>query len=338
MTTAIITFEQLEDMIMDPTVPDSELRKYLTAAPRAGSAFEVEVVPNPTLVRMQKRDVFRLESFAGPLSWGNAVCRWRRQRAFGLARLAHPNKPVLVSEGDSWFQFPFLIDDVIDHLGNDYVIWSLDAAGDTAANMVRARPEYMEGLRARKGDGVAAFLFSGAGNDILGEDAKGKPVLSSLLKPYDPRKTAVDHIDSARFGATLKYIEGCYHQVVATVRTEFPVLPIVIHGYDYAIPFGEPGDARHPLWAAKGEWLGGPMDEKNIRDQPLRRNIVQALVDSLYEMLLRVAKDCDHVHVVNVRGALPAVSDWADEIHGTSQGFGKVAERFRTTLKTAGVA
>ena len=42
--------------------------------------------------------------------------------------------------------------------------------------------------------------------------------------------------------------------------------------------------------------------------------------------------------MVDVRGALAGVADWADEIHATSGSFAKVAARFRTTLREAGKA
>ena len=44
-----------------------------------------------------------------------------------------------------------------------------------------------------------------------------------------------------------------------------------------------------------------------------------------------------HVWVVDCRGALPKVSDWIDEIHGTSAGFAKVAKRFKACIKEAGI-
>jgi hypothetical protein len=120
------------------------------------------------------------------------------------------------------------------------------------------------------------------------------------------------------------------------VRAEFPRLPILIHGYDYAIPGGHPGEWRSPSWAAVDEWLGAPFAEKGIRDLELQRAIVRLLIDALYDMLGRVAGDgaATGVHVVDVRGTLRR-EDWADEIHGTSTAFIKVADLFRAKLEEA---
>ena len=41
------------------------------------------------------------------------------------------------------------------------------------------------------------------------------------------------------------------------------------------------------------------------------------------------------VLIVDRRGALPDVPDWKTEIHGTSNGFQQVAERFRVVFGQA---
>jgi hypothetical protein len=240
--------------------------------------------------------------------------------------------------GDSWFQFPFLIEDVVDNLEKDFLIWSLDAAGDTADNMVNRKPEYKEGLDAQKTNHVVGFLFSAAGNDVIGEDLLGNPVLSTLIKPFKSGKDTARHIDNGELAAVLTRLETDYRKVFSTIRDDwdFKKLPIFIHGYEYAIPGGYPGDKRHPVYAKQDEWLGGPLVEKGIKDLKLQRQIIHLLIDSLYDMLDRVAgkSSTTNIHVVNVRETLNE-GDWADEIHGTSDGFAKVAERFRKVIKDA---
>jgi N-acetylmuramoyl-L-alanine amidase len=76
-----------------------------------------------------------------------------------------------------------------------------------------------------------------------------------------------------------------------------------------------------------------------VEDATLQRDIVRLLIDATYDMLYRVADDSSRsgVHVVDVRGCLPEVTDWADEIHATDEGFARVSDRFRTVLRGAGV-
>ncbi|MFC3968257.1 hypothetical protein ACFOVS_08975, partial [Rhizobium lemnae] len=235
-------------------------------------------------------------------------------------------------------QFPFLIEDVVDHLGKDFLIWSLDAAGDTADNMINRNPEYKKGLDAQKANKVAGFLFSGAGNDVIGEDLLGNPVLSTLIKPYKSGKDAAWHVDKAKLAEVLARLEKDYRKLLATVRgdPDFKKLPIFFHGYDYAIPGGYPGDKRHPIYAKQDEWLGGPLRDKNITDLALQRGIIRVLIDALYDMLNNVAGKSRQtkIYVIDVRGELKE-GDWADEIHATSIAFGRVARRFKKVIDAA---
>jgi hypothetical protein len=245
-----------------------------------------------------------------------------------------------VSEGDSWFQFPFLLDDVIDQLSSDYLIWSMDAAGDTAQNMVYGHAEYMKGLMRMKARKVRAFLFSAAGNDVIGQDDLGNPMLATLLKPYKKGQSAAWHVDQGRLAKILQFLEATYKTVVGTIRKDpnFATLPIVIHGYGYAIPGGFDGDDRNPSWAKQDKWLGSAMKAKKIVDVDLQRDIIRFLIDALYDALARVAGDetKTQVYLVNLRPVLKP-SDWADEIHPTNAGFKKTAKIFRKRLSDAGL-
>ncbi|MBB4233243.1 hypothetical protein [Rhizobium mongolense] len=332
---AKISYAEFKKKLMDPDVPDSEIAPYLTADREASGPFDPRIEPDPKKVEMGPEAQMDVES---AIRWGNAICRWRRQQAFERRISSGVRKPVLVSEGDSWHQFPFLIEDVIDHLNLDFLIWSLDAAGDTADNMVNRNPEFMKALVEQKRNKVAGFLFSGAGNDVIGEDLLGNPVLGTLVKNFQRGKDAAWHVDKAKLSAVLSQLEKGYQKLVSTVRMDpdFKTLPIFFHGYGYAIPGGFPGDKRHPIYAKQDEWLGGPLKEKGIVDLKLQRDIVRVLIDALYDMLHSVAGNSktSFVYVVDVRGELKE-GDWADEIHATSDAFGRVAARFKKVINAA---
>lgn len=327
-----IPFKEFVRRLNDLDVPERELGKLLIRAPTNDtSLFDLKLIPNPSKVEIRDEQ-------ESALTLGNGLCRRRRERRFLKALEKGDQRPVLVSEGDSWFQFPFLIEDVVDHLGEDYLIWSLDAAGDTASNMIDLMPEYPEALHRWKDQPVRAFLLSAAGNDIIGEDKNGMATLSRLLKPLTPDKGATEHIDWDAVRNVLAMLEQAYRKVVRTVR-EVPGqerLPILIHGYDYAIPGGFPGDQRNPIYARRDQWLGRPLVAKGIVDPELQRNIIRLLIDALYEMLGRVAGNATEsfVFLVDVRDAI-GPDQWNDEIHGTDTGFAAVAVRFRAALRNA---
>jgi len=331
-----ITYEELRDMLMDPAIGDEQIASYLRAFKSESGAFHPVVKPDPTKVQISPGARFEIES---SLDWANRVSRERRRRIFN-DRVNTARKPVLVSEGDSWFQFPFFLDDVIDQLASDYVISSLDAAGDTARNMVYGSKEYMPELLRLKSHKVRAFLFSAAGNDVIGQDEYGNPVLLRLLKDHSPGKSAAWHVDQAELSPILQFLETAYREVINTIRkdSDFTKLPIILHGYDFAIPGGFNGDDRHPAWAKQDQWLGSPMRKKRIKDETLQRDIIKFLINALYDMLEKVAGESSRsfVYVADIRDKVPS-GEWADEIHPTSKGFGKVADVFRSTLKKAGV-
>jgi hypothetical protein len=333
---AKLDYYELMAMLNNPDIPDEKLRQYLTVDPKSGP-FDPVVVPNEDTVEITELEA----EAADAMRIGNGLARWRRQRRFQKRKARGEALPVLVSEGDSWFQFPFLITDVVDHLGDEYLIWSVGAAGDTAQNMVHRNPEYIRALKTQNGR-LDGFLFSAAGNDVIGEDEDKKPVLEKILKPFNKTQDARGHINQNMLNKILGFLAASYQKVVDTVRAEpeFARLPIVFHGYDY--PFAYPhGDAqtdpRSPVYAARDEWLGSAFDARGIMDEQLRRDILVVLIDALYDMLNAVAGDSKktHIYVVDVRGTLSEVNDWNDEIHGTDAGFARVADKFRAALRGA---
>jgi hypothetical protein len=338
-----ITHAQYLEMLMDPETPDEMIAAFSTFAPDAGGPFNPVMIPNPERVHMTQEQA-AAESAMG---FANTIARWRRSYAFELALKRNDRRPVLVAEGDSWFQFPFFIAETITQLGRDYLISCLSAAGDTARNMVFGpvaprKQEYMKELD-RQAARVKGFLLSAAGNDIIGEDEEagdGTPVLRKILKNPGTGTTDPEaYINRGELEGRIDFLRRAYVSVVTTIRQDprFTALPILVHGYDVPFPYPwGPDDRRNPVWAAKDRWLGRTFTAANIVGD-IRQMILARLIDRLYEMLHDVAAQFPHVHVVDCRGAVPALAEWADEIHPSSDGFAKVADRFRSTLRDAGV-
>ncbi len=338
-----ITHEQYLAMLMDPDTPNEMIMAFSTFAPDQGGAFDPLMIPNPRWVEMSP-DQIEAES---AMRIGNGLARWRRQAAFRRAITAGDRRPVLVAEGDSWFQFPVFIDETVTQLGTNYLISCVSAAGDTARNMILGpvgprRREYLQELQ-RNADRVQAFLLSAAGNDIIGEDEEigdGTPVLRKILhNPGNGSNDPTDYIREDELHKRIEFLRDAYRTVCTSVRHDerFTKLPILLHGYDipYPHPWGE-NDRRNPLWASRDRWLGSAFSFAGIHGD-IRRQILVVLIDRLYVMLGEVAAEYSHVHVVDCRGALPQVTDWADEIHATSQGYAKVAQRFRDTLRSLSI-
>ncbi|WP_431291805.1 hypothetical protein [Pedobacter sp. P26] len=73
---------------------------------------------------------------------------------------------VIVVEGDSWFNYPILLSDVIDWVSmeENMAVYSLASGGDWLMNMVSAK-KYVEQLSTLQPD---VFIISGGGNDLVG--------------------------------------------------------------------------------------------------------------------------------------------------------------------------
>ena len=337
----VITYDEFLKRLRDPTVDDDALVPYVQLLPGEGG-LDFTIKPNPDTVRMTAAD----QELENALSIGNGMARLRRRLKFFDISEHFPDRPVLVSEGDSWLQFPILIKEVIDQLLPDYNIWSLGAAGATLHDMIHGPPgkggfEFLAELRRHQAR-VKAFIFSGAGNDIIGDDpATGLPMLEGLLNNFNGDEGDVaGHINASELNARIAQLSSGYTRIVQLVRAEpgFEDLPIVFHGYDYAFPYpASNNDPRNPRYAKKDQWLGRAFAARAIESPDLRRKIVMALIDRLYTMLfaLRDMPGQHDVHVVDCRGAMPRVEDWNDEIHGTSDGFVEVGNRFRTVLQGA---
>jgi len=326
---------ELQRLMRDPSVPERELKQYFTADPNASRPFAPGIMPDPARVEVDPPGD-ALEA-AALMSWANDLSRLRRQEKF-RARVARGDaRAVLVSEGDSWFQFPVFLEDVIDQLAGEFNIWSVDAAGDTLQNMVIDGAEYMHALREQRA-AVRAFLFSGGGNDIVGADRDGNSFILQSVRRFEPGRPAGWYLETAAFAQKLGFIEGCYRAVLANVAAEFPTLPVICHAYDYSIP-GAPDDPRDPIWAGPDQWIGRPMRELGIADPQLQRDIVRLMIDRLTERLKTLCGGNNpggafsNVWHVDARGTVG--TRWADELHPTDEGYGLVAARFAAVLRRA---
>lgn len=334
--------KEWRELVSDPRTTDEEIMEVSLILPGAG-AFDFRIVPNPDLVHLPPGEA----ETENAMAVANDLARSRRAASFDMRTLFGNTDPVLVSEMDSWGQFPVLIKEIIDHLNKDYRVWSVGAAGDTAQNMVLGpvepgKTEYMLALNEKRDD-VKGFVFSAAGNDIIGEDPNtGKPVLTDLIRDYNGNPTDVQgHINHALLQNRLEFLRGVYRKVITDIRADpdFRKLPIFIHGYDYPFPYPWVNDHRNPVYAAKDKWLGAPFKARGIHDKTLRYEIIKHMLDELYDMLGEFSGNSKttKVWLVDCRNAMPNLTDWNDEIHGTSNGFRKVADRFKAALKEAKV-
>lgn len=245
----------------------------------------------------------------------------------------------VVAEGDSWFSY-FPAYDVLAQLrrkswdGVAYDIEDRAKAGALLNDMVYGR-DMVDTFQLLEKHRPQVFLFSGGGNDIAGQE---------LFVMLYNKKAVQMHSGLPRINARI--IEGlvdevfrqAYEDMIAMVRWKagqlgLGSLPIVLHGYDYAIPDGR-GWAGG-LGPLPGPWLDPSLTRKGYDKQDdavVRREIVRQLIDAFNDMLARVAGAIENVHHVDLRGTLKD-AEWGNELHPTGSGFEKVAAVIESRLR-----
>ena len=250
------------------------------------------------------------ERFERPLDWANKICRairdirYRRKIRDGFDGVR------IVSEGDSWFQYPILLSDIIDNLSldDDKAIRSFGAAGDTISGIAK-HGEHLEAIGEEKAD---VFLLSAGGNDLLGNGA-----LKQYLRRYEDGRAAGALLKRAVFEKKLSKILADTRHVVGEVVRCYPDVKIFCHGYDVPYPI------------QKGRWLGKPMHAKDI---PLAvgREILHILLNEFNLGLAAIAKEFEQLTHINLLGVVNrGPHSWKDELHPKDAGYKRATDEFR---------
>ena len=285
----------------------------------------------------------------GPLnaSTGQAIARRlmdirakSRQAHSAIPRSTRGDRPLLLAMGDSWFDYPPA--DIRDWLEDKfgYEIESVADDGALVEEMAYGNRQLYKLLRrmercVNRGEKPCAVLLSGGGNDIAG----------------DPFAELLDHVESRGRGLNelvlrgkMQRIEDSYRTIIDAVTTLSnrilgKGIPIITHGYDYAIPDGR-GFAGG-WWFLPGPWLKPGFSKKGFEDDVEMREIVRQMIDRFNELQEKLKNEYpDTITYVNLRGTLPTGDNyrdwWANELHPTQRGFEAVALKFADGIRSAG--
>ena len=308
-STKKLTLEQLNDKIRDLDTPEEEFAQYFQLDPNTENPMDPKLKLNPDAVDVpppsDREAKARSAALLNNLNW---LARTRRQARYHRMISTGYKGPLIVSEGDSWFQYPFLLKDVIDYLMDELAVFSLGAAGDTLQDMA-ANPEYLDAL---EDTGASIFLLSGGGNDAV---AGGN--LAQHLRDFDPDLSAEGHLLASFDGlldGAMSHVEG----IVRDIGRAFPDVQVLCHGYDYSLPAG-------------GKWLGKPMAKRGITDRAFQAEIARVMIDRLNNRMLALSRQNLRLHYLNCRAAV-GKTEWHDELHPTNAGYKKVSKLFRAKI------
>lgn len=242
--------------------------------------------------------------------------RYRKRRSAGF--------PVAISEGDSWFDYPFFLN-MIDLIEDAelFAHYRLEQSGDTVKSMIGTATGVRNLRLIVEQVQPLCVLFSGGGNDMA--DAAG-----TLFRPgsdSDP----LSCVNRTAVRALLDMIDDRYRVLIDRIG---PIAPVMAHGYDYFAP--SPAAVRfNGVGIGVGPWIHPAMVEQGIVAADTQRAIARWLVDEFNMVLERVQQDHPTSFLfVDLRDTLDIDADWENEIHPTRAGFRKVAAVFIAEIRS----
>jgi hypothetical protein len=286
----------------------------------------------PEVARLVRRGLEHGRGQAEAIQRRRRGIRRRTARALGEGGL-------LVAEGDSWFDYP--LDDVLQELelNFDFDVESAAHMGDMLESMAYEASQHTDLVRIferleRDGRRPRAILLSGGGNDIAGE------VFGFLL----------NHIQSGLAPLNDRIIDGVVEQrlrfamvsliaAVTKIAEEHlgQTIPVILHGYDYAVPDGR--GFLGGFWLLPGPWLKPGFEEKGYDVLKDTTRVMVQIIDRYNEMLasLPTHPGLRHVTYLDLRRTLSNdpryyKNSWGNELHPTRLGFGRVAEKFYAVI------
>ena len=308
-------FNKLEEVIDQASSQNNLTRlKELQAFVLANSTFENDlgamrgrlVFNKDAEQKAQKLGITLETQTEGLVDIANRVTHAIRHLEFQSQKVFRPHLETVVCEGDSWFLHP-LVEDAVDQLRfSRYNIRSMAAAGDTVANML-AGTGY---LRILKEEDARIFLFSGGGNDLLGDGR-----IIDFVVPYDDTKEIKDHLQQDLFEGFLAQIIDEYRRMAKAIQAERPGVQIFTHGYATSSKIGS------------GKWIWPYLSELGFTKSNTMK-IVDQLLAVFNDALKRLDTELINFTYVDMRDVVGAGSGaWFDAIHPSDAGFKRVADR-----------
>jgi len=261
---------------------------------------------------------------------------------FAKMRRWFPDRVTIASEGDSWFAYPpkwilagkpsNLIDHISSRTGRKANFYSMASNGDEAVDMVSGKQKHdlIGVLRWHVNRGemkpVQLLLFSGGGNDIVGEND-----FERFVNSYKDGDTAADCVNQTRLKRKAKQIGLAYEELLDIRDHYTPETVILTHTYDYPYPSLQGGEFLGGLIKTKG-WMKRFMDDAGIPDE-LQCDVIKIFMNTLADVTLKIAKKRRGFIVVETRETLKGKKYWLNEIHPTSKGFGLIAKRMFKEIK-----
>ncbi|MDB5141089.1 MAG: hypothetical protein JWR12_3005 [Mucilaginibacter sp.] len=311
---------------------------------------------------LNEKQVLAVAKLNSVMAFADSIKNIRRNAIF-TNKINHDfrngSNKIILAEGDSWFNYPVILSDVVDWIAmeKNIAVYSLANAGDWLLNMLHQR-KYVEELSVLHPD---VFLMSAGGNDLVGQSRIGAivdPLGDSIEISYcgfavelmeNVKTNPIVPLDQGKFDIGLKYLSKDFYALLMFFHLQyyflmkgiltggkFPGIRIITQGYDYALPQHDGGWGWNPLhwfkpfvrmFLGNGTWLKTPLQMRGILDAAIQENTVYTMIYLFNEMMINTGgifgKSVFHV---DSRGSA-GPDGWTDELH-------LLPEHFKNTGKT----
>lgn len=311
-----VTEHKLQQLLAHPVLNEYAVRLYFDVdlSQKLRLKEEIEIVEDGEI-----RGDFMKENM---MKLANRIIKNQRRRRFKRHIEKYPERELILSEGDSWFQHPLLID-IIDHLAHHYNIYGVgDAGGELAdylssGDLQRALAE-LKANHITESRPLKYFLLSGGGNDIIGQEMKQflRDGFDAQLASNHPKHYLLPSFEE-KVNELMTYIQD----ICIYFQNHSPQTQVLMHTYDYIIPQLGTG------------WVGKHMKNAGITAANERQKLLNHMMNTYHDALQQLSEQFPNFQVVDLRSTLKDYH-WFDEIHPSSVGFGMVAEKVREVMNT----
>lgn len=268
----------------------------------------------------------------------------KNPRTFARMREERTDRLNVLSEGDSWFAYPpnwvfnskpaNLIDFISAWTGSKANFMRMESNGDEAVDILSGAQKHrlVDMIRwhetSKKGRPIDLLLFSGGGNDLVGEND-----FERFLRPYEKGFSAQQCVNMARLRRKSAQIGLAYHEL-ADIRDHYsPQTVIMTHTYDYPYPSLTGAVLLGGLIKTQA-WMKRFMDDPKIKiPAKLQADVVKIFMDEVGKVIREVGKERRKFIVVDTLKTLKGEKAWLNEIHPTKEGFHKLASKIWAEMK-----
>ena len=254
-----------------------------------------------------------------------------------------PNRVNIIAEGDSWFAYPHkwfiygepsnLIDYISKYTQTKANFLSLATNGDEAISMLSGEQKHTliklmkKYKNKKKFKPIDLLLFSGGGNDLVGEDDFER----FIVRDARGLSEAFECIEMDRLDRKILEISLAYEELLDIRDYYSPNTIVMTHTYDYPYPSNKGAKFLGGLIKTKS-WVKRFMDKAHIAPE-LQSDVIKIFMDKSANSILGIQDKRDGFIVVDTRGTLKSKKYWLNEIHPTSKGFKKISKKIYKRMK-----